>query len=230
MWFAFLLSLVVVAYNNLINRWSPFHGTAYVPVNLAFAGATAMGAVIAFDLSTDGLVLRADPGDVLLPLLVVAVVAVALFAVARSRHAHRIADRRVANMDRKELAWYVLFRIPFGTAVTEELIFRGVLFAVWRETGMSTLAAAVLSSAAFGLWHISPTVIGLRMNDPGVSTTKVRAAVVGAVVLTTIAGLGFSWLRLENGGLLGPVIVHAGVNSVGALAAWGAHRRARSSP
>lgn len=128
-------------------------------------------------------------------------------------------------MEPAELVWYTLVRIPLGTAVPEELIFRGLLFAVWREAGASTLNAALCSSVAFGLWHIYPTVIGLRINHLATSTGRVRAAVVGAVLLTTLAGLGLTWLRVESAGLLGPVILHAGINSVGALAAVLASRR-----
>lgn len=123
------------------------------------------------------------------------------------------------------LAFYVLVRIPLGTAVAEELLFRGVLFAAWQAAGASDLGAALAASVAFGLWHISPTVIGVRMNDPGASPAKVRAAVIGAVLATTLAGLGLTWLRVESEGLLGPIVLHAGVNSVGALGAWVASRR-----
>lgn len=48
---------------------------------------------------------------------------------------------------------------------------------------------------------------------------------VGAVLATTIAGLGLTWLLVWSGGLLAPIVLHAGVNSVGAVAAWAAQRR-----
>jgi len=57
------------------------------------------------------------------------------------------------------------------------------------------------------------------------SAGLVGAAIVGAVLLTTLAGLGLTWLRIESEGLLGPVVLHAGINSVGALAAVLASRR-----
>lgn len=227
MWFALVVSIVVVAYNNLINRWPPFHGAVYVPVNLAFTTIVTVVVTTSLGLAQAELGFAADLSDVLLPLVLVAVVAMGLFGIALSRHAHRIRDRRVTGMERAELVWYVLVRIPLGTAVTEELLFRGLLFGVWREAGASALIAALCSSVAFGLWHISPTVIGLRINHLATSTGSVWAAVVGAVLLTTLAGLGLTWLRVESGGLLGPVVLHAGINSVGALAAALASRRSR---
>lgn len=214
---ALALSVLVVAYNNLINRWGPFHGPAYVPVNLVFLAVVTIPSV--FVLSAASIGLQGDLPDLLLPSVFVAIFAAVVFGLAASRHAHRIADKRVAGMHGGALAFYVLVRIPFGTAMTEELVFRGVLFAAWQAAGATELGAALLASVAFGLWHIAPTVIGLRINDPGASAAKVRAATIGAVLVTTIAGLGLTWLRVWSGGLLAPIVLHAGVNSVGALAA-----------
>jgi membrane protease YdiL (CAAX protease family) len=99
-----------------------------------------------------------------------------------------------------------------------------MLFAAWSAVGLSILGAALCSSIAFGLWHIAPTVNGVRINDPDASERKVRAAVLGAMLLTTVAGLGLTWLRVETGGLLAPIVLHAGINSIGALAAVNACR------
>jgi membrane protease YdiL (CAAX protease family) len=234
MWVAIALSLVIVVYNNAANRWRPFHGDAYVPANLAFAGAVALLATTTLDLSPAELGLRADISDALLPLGLLALFALGACGLALSRQGHRIADERVAGMRGGGLAWYVLVRIPIGTALVEELVFRGVLFAVWREAGASDLVTTICASVAFGFWHIQPTLIGLRMNDPLAPRNKVRAAVIGAVLLTTVAGLGLTWLRVWSGGLLGPIVLHAGINSVGALAAVvagrGVKRSARPDP
>jgi membrane protease YdiL (CAAX protease family) len=99
-----------------------------------------------------------------------------------------------------------------------------VLFAVWRDVGISSLNAALFASLAFGLWHVSPTILGIRINDPHASEQKLWAAVAGAVLFTTIAGLGLTWLRLRTGGLLAPIVLHGGINSVSALAAVRASR------
>ena len=224
---AVALSSVVVVYNYAINRWGPFHGIAYVPVNVAFIGVVALLAATTLGLSPPELGLRADASDALLPLGLLALFAFGAFAVAFSSRGGLIADERVAGKRGGGLAWYVLVRIPIGTALVEETLFRGVLFAAWRDVGSSAVAAALYSSIAFGLWHIQPTVIGLRMNDPSASRKKVRAAVIGAVIATTIAGVGLTWLRIWSGGLLAPIVLHAGVNSLWALAAVAASRRKR---
>ncbi len=225
MWVALALSVASAVYNNAVNRWRPFHGAAYVPVNVAFTVTVAVLAAHMLDLSPAELGFRSDISDTALPLALVGLFALGVFSLALSRHGRRIADERVAGMRGKALAWYVLIRIPLGTAVVEEVLFRGVLFAAWSEAGRSTVEAALWASIAFGLWHIQPTVIGVRLNDPRASKDKVRAAVLAAVLLTTIAGLGLTWLRVWTDGLLGPIVLHAGINSVGALAAVIAARR-----
>ena len=222
---ATVLSVVAVAYNNIVNRWEPFQGWAYVPFNVAFVAGMIFGGSAILDLSTRDLGLDVDAAVLGLPVVIVTLIGIAMFTIAATRHRHRIVDARVADRRGWRLVYYVLVRIPVGTAVAEEILFRGVLFAAWRAAGMSTLTAAVAASVAFGLWHVSPTVTGMRMNDPAASSARVRAAVIGAVTITTIAGFGLTWLRLRTGDLLAPIVAHAGVNSVSALASAYAARR-----
>jgi membrane protease YdiL (CAAX protease family) len=221
---ALALSVVVIAYNNAINRWRPFHGGAYVPANLGFVGVITAISMVGVGVPFGDLFPRGDIGQSLAVLLLVAVFAIGAFAIARSGFAHRIADERVAGLRGASLGYHVLVRIPLGTGVTEEVLFRGVLFSVWREAGAPLQTAALCASIAFGLWHIAPTVIALRINDPLASKTKVRASVLGAILATTITGMGLTWLRVVTGGLLGPILLHAGINSVGVMAAVHAAR------
>lgn len=106
------------------------------------------------------------------------------------------ALRRRVRPSEDELAEWVLFRIPVGTVLTEELLFRGVLDA----------ASKALSPVFFGLWHIHPA----------------RAAgdtVIGTVVATTAAGVVFSWLRARSGSVLAPALLHYFLNASGAVLA-----------
>lgn len=164
MWIALALSLVLIAYNNVINRWGPFHGAAYVPLNLAFAGAVTVTAAATLGLTRDELGLQGKLSDTWVPVILVNIFAVGAFALAGSRHAHRIADKRVRHLRGRALAFYTLVRIPLGTAVAEEVVFRGVLFAAWLDAGFSMVPAALCASIAFGFWHVTPTILGVRIS------------------------------------------------------------------
>ncbi|NIL75165.1 CPBP family intramembrane glutamic endopeptidase [Rhodococcus kyotonensis] len=100
-----------------------------------------------------------------------------------------------------DLAEWILFRIPVGTVVAEELIFRGVFDAV----------APRWSPIFFGLWHIHPA----------------RAAgdsVLGTIAATSAAGVLFSWLRRRSGSVLAPALLHYAINASGAVSAVRARR------
>lgn len=228
MWMALALSVVAVAYNNTVNWWAPFHRGAYVPVNLAFGAAMTIVAVAAYELPGDALGLGGDVAWTAAVGLGVAAFGAGMHALSRSRHGHRIADARVAGLRGPALAWHVAARIPLGTALTEEVVFRGVLFAAWREAGAPVAWAAVFAAVAFGLWHVAPTIVGVRMNAPDATPVQVGLAVAAAVVATAAAGLFLTWLRVEGSGLLAPVVLHAGVNATSAWAAVRAARRVRS--
>lgn len=221
---AFLAAACIV-YNNILNSWRPFHGPLYIPLNLVFAATTALIAISVVDTGIEEIGLRGDTADLGLGALGALVLTAPIFALATSRHAVRIADQRVADLRGSELAYQVLLRIPFGTALTEEVIFRGVLFAAWRAAGLSTIAAAITAALVFGLWHIAPTINLMRANAPQATPQAVAATVTGAVVFTTAAGMALTWLRLVSGGLLAPVVLHAGTNSLGTIAAVIAARR-----
>jgi uncharacterized protein len=116
------------------------------------------------------------------------------------------------------LVYATLVRIPFGTALFEEVAFRGVLLG-WLLRVTSTSRAVAIASAVFGLWHIPPTAVTLAINEVAVASPEGLAAIAGAVLVTTVAGVVFSWLRLRSGSLLAPVLAHWATNSLGLLAA-----------
>ncbi len=134
--------------------------------------------------------------------------------------ARLLADRR-ADLPGRALAFHALVRIPVGTALFEEVAFRGVLFAVLLDASSTPIAVAV-ASVAFGLWHVAPTIETLRSND----VSRRAGPIAGAVALTTVAGVGFCILRLASGGLLAPVMAHWAVNALFLLLAAAVHRGA----
>ena len=212
----------LVVYNNLVNLWGGFSGVAYVPLNLAATGVVLSVGRWGLDLGRGALGLRWE--GVAVGALVGAALAAPVFGLAAVRRTARlVADRRLGGVTAAG-AWFVVaVRIPIGTAVLEEVAFRSVLYGGWRGSG--AVAAAVWSSVAFGLWHVTPTLNLVRANRPGASWAVRATVAAGGVVFTFAAGLGFCLLRERYGSIAAPWALHAAVNSLSAAAALIALRR-----
>lgn len=214
-------SAPVLGYGILLDRAIP--EISHVPSNLAAAALAvflARRAGATFDdmgLERAGLERGLEMG---LRLMVPIAATVALAAaVPWTREFFLDAD--VVGASGRRALYEMLVRIPLGTALAEELIFRGALMGLFLERH-GTAAAVALSSAVFGLWHISPTLKSLTTNPAaGRSASGPVAAtgiVAGAVVVTGAAGAAFAWLRLKSGSIVAPWLAHAGLNSFSYMA------------
>ncbi|HYN98295.1 MAG TPA: CPBP family intramembrane glutamic endopeptidase [Actinomycetota bacterium] len=225
------LGLLLVAYNNLLNLWPPFHGRLYVPVNLTLTAGLVALAQAAWGLEWREVGLGPDQGVWLAAGLVLGVAASTpvFAAVQKKRTAASVADDRFAGLSRAGLAYRALVRIPLGTALLEEVAFRGVLFGLMAPAGV--VEAALWSSLAFGLWHVAPAHNRLKANGrlEVLCGRQVALRITAAVAATFLAGLGFTWLRVVSGGIAAPIALHATVNSLGMVAAYLANSRTRES-
>lgn len=147
----------------------------------------------------------------------------AVAAMAHPRTRDLLTDEHPHLGGHGAVVWRALTRFPIGTALFEEVAFRGVLPAV---IGGDTGRADALSSVAFAAWHLIPTARLQR----GLSGSRARPAhhqatgtILGAVA-AGVAGLGLSWIRRRTGSLLAPWLVHATVNSTAFLAGVAARR------
>lgn len=219
------LVVFLALYNNVANLIPAFNGRWYVPINSVAAALVLAIGLGPLDLNLYEVGLsRMQAGDFALGLVLGFALTMPLFAALRwPRTTALIADRRVAGLSGAELAYQTLLRIPVGTALLEEVAFRGVLFGALRPHG--AVFAAIVSSLVFGLWHISPTVNLVRANRPRASTTTIAGAVFGAIGVTALAGLLLCWLRVEGDGLLLPWAAHATLNASATVAGALAHRR-----
>lgn len=127
-----------------------------------------------------------------------------------------------------------LVDIPFSTVLLEEIAFRGVIWGL-LATQRGPVAATVVSSALFGVWHVLPALDLARtstaIGGQGVSWGR-RVTVVGTTVLgTAIAGVLLAELRRRTGSLFAPIAIHWAANAIGALAsAWAWSRQVRPAP
>lgn len=214
--------LLIGIYNVVGNLWLP--SSLYVPANLA-VGLLLVGVARWGGTSWELLGLASNRW---LRGLVVGGIAMAIIAfgvavgVALPWTRELFEDNRVVDASTWEMIYQPFLRIPLGTAVFEELLFRGVLlgmFLLW----LSPLWAVTWSSLLFGLWHVLPTALTVDNNaavgDIAESDSGLALAIVGGVLGTWLVGYLFCWLRLRANSLLAPVLFHTATNSFAYLGA-----------
>lgn len=123
-------------------------------------------------------------------------------------------DARLDEVSDRELWYRLLVRFPLGTALFEEVWFRGVLPAAMRQHGASRPELA--SAAAFAVWHLIPTARAIRSNKTGRTLRSSRSAalVVAGSAAAGIAGLGFAALGRMSSSLAAPWMAHAAINGL----------------
>jgi membrane protease YdiL (CAAX protease family) len=220
------------AWNNVVHPLVPgSEGAAYIPLNLG-ASLGLVGAARRQGMSWEevGLDRRAWRRGLGVGAVVGGVVAGGLAVAAAVPRLRRfLRDERIRGLEPEAIAERMLFRIPLGTVVLEEVAFRGVLYGALRKR-WGPWAGAAGSSVIFGLWHIRPTVQTLETNARAQTPGRRAGAVAVAVGTTAAAGAFFCWLREWSGGVLAPGMVHVATNSLGTLASHLVHRMEERAP
>jgi membrane protease YdiL (CAAX protease family) len=106
---------------------------------------------------------------------------------------------------------WLLLAIPLGTVWPEEAAYRATLGTLAEETFGAT-RGRLLQAAAFGSWHI-------------VDARITGQPVIGAVLVTGVAGWILGWLHARSGSLAAPMLAHLAVNEAAGLAAIAVQRR-----
>lgn len=217
-----ILVAVLAVWNLVINLVVP--EAWYVSANLAMAFAlltlARRSGLRAADLGTER---QTVASGLRLGLVAALVVSAGLLLLASWPWTSRFfEDEPFAALSAGGIVYQVVVRIPLGTALFEELAFRGVLLgSLMKRTSIRSAVAA--SSALFGLWHVVPTLVRLEQNPAGgyaVNGLAHAGLVASAVVTTGAAGAVFSWLRLRTRSLAAPIVLHATANGVAAWIAW----------
>ena len=222
--FAAAACIVLAGYNNVAGA-RPWHQRWYPAVN-ALAATAALSAAAASGLTATDLGLRRDQLRSGLSLgSAAAAPVVAAFGLAALTPATRplLDDQRIVGLDRRQLAYHVLLRIPVGTVAWEEIAFRGVLQAALRRV-LAEPAATAVGSAVFSLWHIRPTAEALAVNRLAAGRGARITAVTAVAAGTAGAGALLSLLRKRSGSLAAPVLLHLAANCAGPLASALARR------
>ena len=212
---------IATLHNWLSNRRLP--ASVYVPVNVAVAGALVglgrWGGASWADLGLDPEHLSRGVlvGGAVSGLAVLAITE----AAARPKVGGWFADERVIALARREAAFQAIVRIPVGTALAEELTFRGALMGLSLRQ-RSWLSSAAFTSVLFGLWHVLPVTDTLAKSPLGqnaIDAGRPGPAIATAVVGSGVAGAGFALLRWLSGSVVAPTAVHASVNVAAFLTA-----------
>ncbi|HLF61058.1 MAG TPA: CPBP family intramembrane glutamic endopeptidase [Acidimicrobiia bacterium] len=159
--------------------------------------------------------------------------AVAVGAGAFPKTRRYLLDERAAGQRPNDVVFRTMVRFPLGTALFEELAFRGVIYGMWRRSGASSPQAAAVTAGTFVVWHLIPARQALAGNPlgPRLGGPRSRATVVlTGAVLTGVSSLGLSWMRERSGSLIAPWMTHAAFNSALYLAGVAAWRRATNRP
>ena len=216
------VAAAVLAYNVALSRAIP--RAAYVPANVAAAGLS-IAAARGLGVSPADLGLRRDRvGRGLRVGLAAALPVVAAVALGATLPATRryFADERARAGGAGHVLYEVLVRIPLGTALAEEAIFRGSVLGLLLQRHPGRTAAA-MSSLLFGFWHVLPTLDTLQLDPAGAPAhgDPVRAggAVAASVLATAAGGCALGWLRLRADSVVAPAVAHACLNSSAFLAA-----------
>lgn len=130
-------------------------------------------------------------------------------------------DNRYSDTSNTEAIGRLLYML-LRTVIVEELVFRGILFALLLRK-MPTVQAVAASSVFFGLWHIMPS-LGVSGTSAAASTLLPSfigsvAVIAGIVVATGSAGALFCYAKIRSNSLLAPIIVHWTINGVGLILA-----------
>lgn len=220
-------ALTFVAVYNVVQN-TVFNQRGYVGGNLIATGAGlawARGSGLGWrDLGMS----RDNMGAGLQLGLGVATAASALALLGRDHAKVRamLRDDRLGDVTDRELWYRLLVRFPLGTALFEEVWFRGVLPAALRRHGARR--PELMATAAFAAWHLIPTATAINANPAGRSLSAVRRVglVVGGSFAAGLAGLGLAALRKASSSLAAPWLAHAAFNG---LSFWVGVRRHRAA-
>lgn len=133
----------------------------------------------------------------------------------------------LTRFSRRQLIYDLLVSVPIGTALLEELSFRGLLYGALRRR-FSTAVALVASSAVFAGWHYKTTVTTTGQTNLAAAARLPRflmpyvqpLAIIGGLLTTGVAGAIFGLLRERTGNLWGSIVAHWIVDGIMIAALW----------
>jgi membrane protease YdiL (CAAX protease family) len=176
-----------------------------LPLALAWATRVEGLSFASLGLTRGNALASAGAGAALAALVSIPVVLYFIFPVGVAEGS--IDYEEVEDLSMGSFLLWAFFRQPIGTAIFEEVVFRGVLQALMTRafaTGRGILATA----ATFALWHVVinyRTIQDANIGDSPLLSLLAQVASLGGLLL---GGLFLSLLRHRTRNLLGPIVFH----------------------
>jgi membrane protease YdiL (CAAX protease family) len=218
-----LLITLILIYGVLLTKIIP--RKAHISVNLfATLSIIGLGLLLGLSFKEMGLTLIGPTNFIFITLLVSVAIFLGTFLLSKIPFLKQFfLGESFATAKKRTIIYEAGFRIPFGTALVEETLFRGVLLGLLLQTHTTT-QAVLIAAVVFGLWHIAPTTSTLEGNNAvqlALKQSKSRrfGSIAGVVLTTTIAGIFFGWLRVVTGTIITTWLIHWAINSSGAVVA-----------
>lgn len=224
-WTALACSALLLAYGNGVSgtdggtRDGFLLWTNLALMALLLAWALGLARMSVAELGLDPRAVRSSAMVGLALSALVAIVPVGFLVLTPLVNGDPVEAPEITERSGASLAYFLAFRQPVGTALFEEVAFRGVLYGFWRRVGGDRLAL-VATAGVFALWH---TVITTRtVLESGVVD---RPPMVGLGVLVSLAGLFvggliFAYLRWHTRSIAAAVVGHWLIVAAMVIAVW----------
>ena len=119
--------------------------------------------------------------------------------------------REIQNLDVVGLLWRLGVELSIATALTEEILFRGILQALFKRS-LNTTQAIISTNVVFALWHLVINALSVNQNVlvlPLIPTVAAQViGYLGSLIVVGIGGLVFSVLRERTNHLAGSIGLH----------------------
>jgi uncharacterized protein len=147
----------------------------------------------------------------------VAAAGVVVLRLAPSLIGQPVGYEPIARVSGDELARHVALLLPLGTALPEEIAFRGTLLGglLARHTVRTAVTASAL---VFALWHF--TVVWVTLGVTIIPVVLVVPAALAALIVVFAGGIVMAGLRLATGTLASSVAAHWVFNAVILVGLW----------
>jgi len=221
---ALLLSVLLVLYGNLTSLFEAQRREEFLLYsNLGLLSLLLLWARRAgFALAELGLVGAQARASALWGIalgLVLALPPVAFMALAPLVTGEPVQAGEINDLSGSDMAFRLAFRIPVGTALFEEVAFRGLLYASWLRA--TDLRRTVLGTGVvFALWHVVITFKSVMESEVVEAAPLIALGYLASLLGLFVGGAAFALLRWRTGGVAAPFFFHWIVVALMTLTVW----------